>query len=89
MTCPSLADIYLENIMSKKLEVAAPDAFSRRRTILKAAVDLGMLGLGASLIELPEAHAASAGFVLPPASDAVTPFRVSVPQDAIDDSSAA
>ena len=75
--------------MSKKLEVAAPDAFSRRRTILKAAVDLGMLGLGASLIELPEAHAASAGFVLPPASDAVTPFRVSVPQDAIDDSSAA
>lgn len=71
--------------MSKKLEVAAPDAFSMRRTILKAAVDLGMLGLGASLIELPEAHAASAGFVLPPASDAVTPFRVSVPQDAIDD----
>ena len=56
-----------------------------RRTVLKAAAGLGALGLGAILADPHEARAAPAGFVLPPASEAVTPFRAGFPQDAFRD----
>jgi len=73
--------------MGKKLEdeIATRDAALSRRTVLKAAAGLGALGLVTALTELDEAQAAPSGLVLPPASDAVTPFQFRVPQDALDD----
>ncbi|HEX9469706.1 MAG TPA: alpha/beta fold hydrolase [Bradyrhizobium sp.] len=54
-----------------------------RRTVLKAAASLGALGgLGAILTDPLEARAAPAGLILPPASEALTPFQASFPQDA-------
>jgi len=54
-----------------------------RRTVLKAAASLGALGgLGAILTDQLEARAAPAGHILPPASEALTPFQASFPQDA-------
>jgi len=65
----------------------APDDASRRdapmrRTVLQAAAGLGTLGFGTILADPHDARAAPAGFVLPPASEAVTPFRAGFPQDA-------
>jgi len=74
--------------MSEKLEskIAIPSAVPMRRTILKAAAGLGALGgLGAILTDPLEARAVSAGLVLSPASEAVTPFRARFPQDAFRD----
>src|SRR5258708_12255112 len=71
--------------MSAKLEgkIATPGAVPMRRTVLKAAASLGALGgLGAILTDPLEARAAPAGFILPPASEALTPFQASFPQDA-------
>jgi len=53
-----------------------------RRTVLQAAAGLGTLGFGTILADPHDARAAPAGFVLPPASEAVTPFRAGFPQDA-------
>src|SRR5229473_8390025 len=73
--------------MSEKSEgkIAMPDAIPMRRTVLKAAAGLGALGLGTILTDPREARAAPAGFVLPPASEAVTPFRAVFPQEALRD----
>src|SRR6266852_3738638 len=71
--------------MSAKLEgkIATPGAVPMRRTVLKAAASLGALGgLGAILTDPLEARAAPAGLILPPASEALTPFQASFPQDA-------
>jgi len=71
--------------MSAKLEgkIAMPGAVPMRRTVLKAAASLGALGgLGAILTDPLEARAAPAGFIVPPASEALTPFQASFPQDA-------
>src|SRR6267154_3248270 len=71
--------------MSAKLEgkIATPGAVPMRRTVLKAAASLGALGgLGAILTDPLEARAAPTGFILPPASEALTPFQASFPQDA-------
>ena len=71
--------------MSAKFEgkIATPGAVPMRRTVLKAAASLGALGgLGAILTDPLEARAAPAGFTLPPASEALTPFQASFPQDA-------
>jgi len=71
--------------MSAKLEgkIAMPGAVPMRRTVLKAAASLGALGgLGAILTDPLEARAAPAGLILPPASEALTPFQASFPQDA-------
>ena len=71
--------------MSAKLEgkIAMPGAVPMRRTVLKAAASLGALGgLGAILTDPFEARAAPAGLILPPASEALTPFQASFPQDA-------
>ncbi len=71
--------------MSAKLEgkIATPGAVPMRRTVLKAAASLSALGgLGAILTDPLEARAAPAGFILPPASEALTPFKASFPQDA-------
>src|SRR5258706_314228 len=57
----------------------------KRRTVLKAAAGLGALGLGTILIEPRKVHAAPAGSVLPPASEALTPFRAGFPEDAFRD----
>src|SRR6267378_7466484 len=64
--------------MSAKLEgkIATPGAVPMRRTVLKAAASLGALGgLGAILTDPLEARAAPAGHILPPASEALTPFQ--------------
>src|SRR5258706_3093317 len=61
------------------------DAIPMRRTVLKAAAGLGALGLGTILTDPHDARAAPAGFVFPPASEAVTPFRAGFPQDAFRD----
>ncbi len=74
--------------MSAKFEgeIAMPGDVPMRRTVLKAAASLGALGgLGAILTVPLEARAASAGVVLPPASEAVTPFRAEFPQDVFRD----
>src|SRR5258706_16253327 len=73
--------------MSEKPEgkIAMLDAIPMRRTVLKAAAGLGALGLGTILTHPREARAAPAGFVLPPPSEAVTPFRGGFPQDAFPD----
>src|SRR6266853_1272592 len=73
--------------MSEKSEdrIAMPDTLPMRRTVLKAVAGLGTLGLGTILTDSREARAAPAGFVSPPASEEVTPFRVEFPQDAFGD----
>jgi len=73
--------------MSEKSEgtSAMLDTVPMRRTVLKAAAGLGALGLGTILTDPREARAAPASFVLPPASEAVTPFRAVFPQDAFRD----
>jgi len=73
--------------MSEKLQdkIARPDTIAMRRTVLKAGAGLGALGLGTILTDPREARAAPAGLVLPPASEAVTPFRAVFPQDAFRD----
>src|SRR5260221_13654553 len=71
--------------MSAKLEgkIATLGAVPMRRTVLKAAASLGALGgLGAILTDPLEARAAPAGLILPPASEALTPFQASFPRDA-------
>src|SRR5258706_8333139 len=71
--------------MSVKLEgkIGTPGAVPMRRTVLKAVASLGALGgLGAILTDPLEARAAPAGLILPPASEALTPFQASFPQDA-------
>jgi len=71
--------------MRAKLEgkIATLGAVPTRRTVLKAAASLGALGgLGAILTDPLEARAAPAGFILPPASEALTPFQARFPQDA-------
>src|SRR5258705_4731960 len=57
----------------------------KRRTVLKAAAGLGALGLGTILTDRREAHAAPAGSALPPASEAVAPFRAEFPEEAFRD----
>src|SRR5712675_1446133 len=70
--------------MSNNIEAQAAmhDADPTRRAVLKAAAGLGAIAL---LADPSGARAAVAGTALPPASEAVTPFRISVPQEALDD----
>src|SRR5258708_37767180 len=57
----------------------------KRRTVLKVAAGLGTLGLGTVLTGPNEARATPTALVLPPASEAVTPFRAGFPQEAFRD----
>jgi epoxide hydrolase len=62
----------------------ALDSTSRRGVFL-AAAGLGAAGLGAALAASAEAPARGAEIALPPASEAVTKFRLAIPADAITD----
>src|SRR5258708_15993772 len=57
----------------------------KRRNGRKGGGGLGGLGRGTILIEPRKVHAAPAGSVLPPASEALTPFRAGFPEDAFRD----
>jgi pimeloyl-ACP methyl ester carboxylesterase len=61
-----------------------PTPIASRRGLLQA-VGSGALGLGSVLVGMREAHAAPAAFTLPPATGAVTPFKVALPRAALDD----
>lgn len=63
----------------------SPGMDSMRRKVLRTAAWLGTLSLGTGLSAVREAEAKAMDIVLPPTSEAITPFRVSVPTSAIQD----
>jgi pimeloyl-ACP methyl ester carboxylesterase len=63
---------------------ASPEAVSRRDVLL-AAAGLGAVGLGTALAEPREAEAKATEITVPPASEAVTEFRLTIPAAALDD----
>src|SRR5579864_9271992 len=56
-----------------------------RRKVLRATAWLGALGLGTGLAAVREAEAKATDIVLPPTSEAVTPFQVAIPAAALQD----
>ena len=63
---------------------AAPEAISRRGVLL-AASGLGAVVLGTALADPREAEANATEITVPPASEAVSQFRLVVPAAALDD----
>jgi len=56
-----------------------------RRTLLQAGLGLGALGFGSAKAAAPAAIVPSIGVDLPPATEAVSAFRVAIASDAIED----
>jgi epoxide hydrolase len=63
---------------------ASPEAVSRRDVLL-AAAGLGSVGLGTALAEPREAEGTATEITVPPASEAVTEFRLAIPAAALND----
>ncbi|MFD1560425.1 epoxide hydrolase family protein [Paraburkholderia silviterrae] len=63
----------------------SPGMDSTRRTVLRAAAWLGTLSLGTGLAVAREAEAKATDIVLPSTSEAVAPFRVTIPAAALQD----
>src|ERR1700739_3180942 len=71
-------------IGSTSIGPGSPEATSRRGMLL-AAAGTGTVGLGMALAAPREAEANAAEITVPPATDALSEFKVSVPQSAIED----